>query len=278
MKRSRLAGGMPTSKRRCRMQEIKRKDDAADHCSATSCHHSSENNVALPRRLRPVISVRMPHMGTPRCRSRRAWSASERGSCGGGQAGLVVGVALPLAMGLVGVQMNQAALRTAENIHRGDAATLASNNAAPVNQYLRRSAKELLDFVAVPVSLDGPRRAADRLPPGLRQPTAAVRAEHRPAWFHGRGRRQPGTHRRGHRRHPPRPAAAGGTAGGDRPDAAGQAPIRGVRRRRHAHGRRGGHRHHRWLETGRQAVRVRPPHPRSGNRRAAITASGRVGT
>jgi diguanylate cyclase (GGDEF)-like protein/PAS domain S-box-containing protein len=62
------------------------------------------------------------------------------------QLGLVVSVALLLAVGAVGVQMNREALETSESIHRSDSAGLSVNNASLAGQYLLVSGKELLDF------------------------------------------------------------------------------------------------------------------------------------
>lgn len=63
-----------------------------------------------------------------------------------GQLGLVVSVCLLLAVGVVGVQMNRAALQTSESIHRSDSIALSVNNASLAGQYLLLSGKELLDF------------------------------------------------------------------------------------------------------------------------------------
>jgi diguanylate cyclase (GGDEF)-like protein/PAS domain S-box-containing protein len=58
-----------------------------------------------------------------------------------------VTVALLLALGGVGWQMNRSALRTAESVHRADVLLLADNNTALAGEYLAVSARELSAFV-----------------------------------------------------------------------------------------------------------------------------------
>jgi diguanylate cyclase (GGDEF)-like protein/PAS domain S-box-containing protein len=60
--------------------------------------------------------------------------------------GPALSVGLLLAAGGVGVQMNDAALRTAEQVHLADSTTLTLNNASLVTQYMLISAKELADL------------------------------------------------------------------------------------------------------------------------------------
>ncbi|MEV1290288.1 sensor domain-containing diguanylate cyclase [Micromonospora sp. NPDC049679] len=58
----------------------------------------------------------------------------------------VVSVVLLLAMGAIGWQMNDAALRAAEEVHRADTLTLGRNNATLASRYLTLSARELTEF------------------------------------------------------------------------------------------------------------------------------------
>lgn len=57
--------------------------------------------------------------------------------------GPALSVCLLLAAGAVGVQMNDAALRTAERVHLADSATLTANNTSLVAQYMLVSANDL---------------------------------------------------------------------------------------------------------------------------------------
>ncbi|WP_175543521.1 diguanylate cyclase domain-containing protein [Micromonospora pattaloongensis] len=54
---------------------------------------------------------------------------------------------LLFAVGAVGWQMNEAALRAAEAVHRADTLTLGRNNATLASKYLSLSARELSEFV-----------------------------------------------------------------------------------------------------------------------------------
>ena len=58
-----------------------------------------------------------------------------------------VSVALLLAVGLVGWQMNQSAVHTAEAVHRADVTALAVNNTVLTDEFLNVSARELSAFV-----------------------------------------------------------------------------------------------------------------------------------
>ncbi|MCW2504957.1 MAG: y4lL-like uncharacterized protein [Actinomycetia bacterium] len=59
---------------------------------------------------------------------------------------LLVSAGVFLAIAAIGLQMNHAALDSAESIHRRDSAALVKNNATLASQYMALSAKELRDF------------------------------------------------------------------------------------------------------------------------------------
>jgi diguanylate cyclase (GGDEF)-like protein/PAS domain S-box-containing protein len=52
-----------------------------------------------------------------------------------------------LAVGVLGINMNRAALQTAENVHRADVVALASNNCSLIDQYVRQAAQELTQIL-----------------------------------------------------------------------------------------------------------------------------------
>jgi diguanylate cyclase (GGDEF)-like protein/PAS domain S-box-containing protein len=56
-------------------------------------------------------------------------------------------VCMLLAVGVLGITMNRAALQTAENVHRADVVALASNNCSLIDQYIRQSAQELTQLL-----------------------------------------------------------------------------------------------------------------------------------
>ncbi len=58
-------------------------------------------------------------------------------------------VCLLLVVGALGVEMNRAAVRTAENVHRADALALAANDRSLIHQYVRQSAQDLIQTLAL---------------------------------------------------------------------------------------------------------------------------------